>query len=70
MLDGGWYVVVIGEKPSDGLHVQIEAQLTNGRLVTLDHDYLLALMQRRGQAIQLGPWVEGHYSGEGENEDH
>ena len=63
-LDTMWHVVVVGEKPSDSLHVAIEAQLTNGTLVTLDPDVLFALMVRRGQAIQFGPWVEGHYSPE------
>lgn len=58
---GTWYVVVIGEKPPDSLHVAIEAQLTNGTLVTPDADVLSYLMKRRSKAIQLGPWVEGHY---------
>jgi hypothetical protein len=56
-----WHVVAIGEKPADRLHVQIEAQLTNGELVSLGEDALLYLLDRRAQAIQLGPWVEGHY---------
>jgi hypothetical protein len=58
---GTWYVVVIGDKPPDNLHVAIEAQLTNGTLATLDADVLSYLMKRRKKAIQLGPWVEGHY---------
>lgn len=57
-----WHVVVIGEKPSDKLHVEIEAQLTNGTLVTLDTEVLAYLMDRRGEASLLGPWVERHYS--------
>ncbi len=57
-----WHVIVIGEKPSERLHIAIEAQLTNGVLVTVDSDTLLFLMRRRGQAIQLGPWIEAHYS--------
>ncbi len=61
-----WYVVVIGEKPPDSLHVAIEGQLTNGTLVTLDADLLTYLMERRGEAIQLGPWVEVHYPHEEE----
>jgi hypothetical protein len=64
-LAGVWHVVVIGEKPSDTLHVQIEAQLTNGVLVSLKKDMLLYLQDRREQAIRLGPWVEGHYDLEG-----
>jgi hypothetical protein len=61
-LNTTWHVVVIGEKPSDKLHVDIEAQLTNGTLVTLDSNVLYELLARRVEAIQLGPWVEGHYS--------
>ena len=57
-----WHVIVIGEKPTERLHVEIETQLTNGVLVTVDSDTLLYLIRRRGQAGQLGPWIEGHYS--------
>ncbi len=53
---------LIGEKPSERLHVEIEAQLTNGVLVTVDSDTLHFLMRRRGQATKLGPWIEVHYS--------
>ena len=59
--EGKWYVVVIGEKPPESLHVEIEARLTNGTLVTLDKDVLTYLMERRNEAIQFGPWVEAHY---------
>jgi hypothetical protein len=60
-LNGTWHVIVIGEKPSDKLHVAIEAQLTNGTLVTVDRAVLLRLMDRRAEATLLGPWVEAHY---------
>src|SRR5215471_19132246 len=56
-----WHVIVLGEKPSDKLHVEIEAQLTNGTRVTVDRGVLSELMDRRGEAIRLGPWVEAHY---------
>jgi hypothetical protein len=56
-----WYVVVIGEKPRDSIHAVVEAKLTNGTLTTLDAEILSYLMQRRSEAIQLGPWVEAHY---------
>ncbi len=65
-LGNSWHVVVIGEKPSDSLHVQIEAQLTNGVLVSLGEDALLYLQDRRAEATQLGSWVEAHYTEEGE----
>ena len=60
-LEGMWHVVVLGEKPPDKLHVRIEAELTNGVLVTIREDALAYLLDRRAEAIQLGPWVEGHY---------
>jgi hypothetical protein len=56
-----WHVVVLGEKPPDELHVRIEAELTNGVLVTIREDALNYLQDRRAQAILLGPWVEAHY---------
>jgi hypothetical protein len=59
--EGTWYVVVIGERPPDNIHVALEAQLTNGTLVTLDAEVLTYLLNRRSEAIQLGPWVERHY---------
>lgn len=54
-------MVVLGEKPSSSLHVQIEAKLTSGVLVSLSEDVLAYLQDRRAQATLLGPWVEGHY---------
>ncbi len=69
--EGVWLVIVVGEQPPGSLHVAIEAQLTHGTLVSLEMDIVQRLMERRGQAIQLGPWVEGHYdiSGKGEPGD-
>jgi hypothetical protein len=61
ILEGVWHVVVLGEKPPDKLHVQIEAELSKGVLVTLSEDALNFLQDRRAQASQLGPWVEIHY---------
>jgi len=65
-VSGVWHVVVLGEKPPEELHLRIEAQLTNGVLVSLRADVLRYLQDRRVQATQLGPWVEGHYD-HGEN---
>jgi hypothetical protein len=59
--EGTWYVVVIGERPPDNIHVALEAKLTNGILATLDAEVLSYLLNRRNEAIQLGPWVERHY---------
>src|SRR5258708_6991750 len=60
-LSGVWHVVVLGEQPPEELHLRIEAQLTNGVLVSLRADVLRYLQDRRAQATQLGSWVEGHY---------
>jgi hypothetical protein len=59
-----WYVVVIGEKPPSQLHQRLETilfTLTRGERVTLDNETVVALLSRRAQQVQLGPWVERHY---------
>src|SRR5437764_12794191 len=59
-----WYVVVIGEEPSPQLHQRLETILfilTRGVRVTLDSGTLAALMARRAEQTQIGPWVERHY---------
>ena len=63
---GAFIVVVLGEKPSESLHISLEALLTNGVLVSLTDDQLHYLQDRRAEATQLAPWVEGHYTEEGE----
>jgi hypothetical protein len=67
----GWHVVVLGEQPPEALHVQMEALLTQGTLVSLSTraDVLESLHQRRVQATTLAPWVEAHYDHQ-EEEDH
>ena len=60
-LNNVWHVVVLGEQPPEELHQRIEAKLTTGTLVSLSEDALDYLLERRARAIQLGPWVEGHY---------
>jgi hypothetical protein len=56
-----WYVVAIGEKPQDSIHIEIESQLTNGNLTKLETEVLSYLIDRRQQASQVAPWVEVHY---------
>lgn len=60
-LSGLWHVVVLGEKPPREFHIRIEAELTNGTLVTLRDDALRYLQERRARATLLGPWVERHF---------
>ncbi len=57
----GWHVVVLGERPPEALHLRIETLLTTGELVSIREDVLRYLQQRRAQATQIAPWVEGHY---------
>src|SRR5256885_15154051 len=59
-----WYVVVIGEEPLPQLHQRLETilfSLTRGERITLESQTLAALMDRRAQQTQIGPWVERHY---------
>jgi hypothetical protein len=59
-----WYVVVIGEQPTQQLHEQLKTiltTLTRGESVTLDQATLIALLARRVQQVPKGSWVEGHY---------
>ena len=60
-LENVWHVVVLGEQPPNELHQRIEAELTNGVLVSLRKEVLDYLQDRRAEASLLGPWVEGHY---------
>ena len=59
-----WYVVAIGEEPLPQLHQRLETilfSLTRGEKTTLDFMTLAALMVRRAEQTQIGPWVERHY---------
>ena len=62
-ITSGWHVVVLGEKPSEALRVQIEALLTKGTLVSFESrpDVLAYLQRRQARASQIAPWVEAHY---------
>jgi hypothetical protein len=61
ILDGVSHVAVIGDPPPRQLERQLKAILSAGQATTLPLDVLARLAQRRGQATQIGPWVEGHY---------
>ncbi len=55
------HVAVLGEEPPEELEQQLTAILAAGEPTTLPQDVLEFLRERREQAKQLGPWVEGHY---------
>lgn len=63
--DAGWHVLVIGDRPEDRIHVELEAILTAGCLVTLPQEVLFPFLLRRYEQIQIAPWVEHHYSEDG-----
>jgi hypothetical protein len=55
------HVLVLGCRPAEDLENQIAALLASGMPVALPDELLQTLRERRDQATQLGPWVEGHY---------
>ena len=57
----GWYVAVLGEPPSEEIHAQLLNILSSGEPTTLPAQVLNFLQERRRQASQIAPWVEGHY---------
>jgi hypothetical protein len=61
VLDGVSHVAVLGDQPPSELDQQLKTILSAGEATALPDDVFAALAQRRRQAIQLGPWVEGHH---------
>lgn len=55
------HVVVIGETPPAELDRRLRKILAAGESTSLPEDILHLLLQRRADASQHGPWVEGHY---------
>ncbi len=63
MLEQIYHVAVLGGPPTEAaLQERIEHILyAEGTPTQLPDDVLTALSERRQQAQQIGPWVEGHY---------
>ena len=61
LLDRIPHVVVLGDPPPTELHDELRAILSTGEPATVPEDVLKLLNARRQEAIQAGPWVEGHY---------
>ena len=64
-LDTVWHVAVLGEKPTEAVIHVIERILSTGEATSLPDEVLEYLSERRKQAQQVGPWVEGHYGMQG-----
>lgn len=60
-LENLWNVAVLGTLPPEEVKGQIDYILEKGEAVTLPEQVINALVERRKQATQLGPWVERHY---------
>jgi len=60
-IDQASYVAVLGEPPPEELARKIERLLAAGEPIELPDEVLRFFVERRKQAIQAGPWVEGHY---------
>ncbi len=56
-----WHVAVLGVQPPEEVAQQISTILAAGEPTALPDDVLRLFQERRAQAAQLGPWVEGHY---------
>jgi len=55
------HVVILGAKPPADVDEKIRQALATGIPAELPPEIIATLIQRRGQAKGLGPWVEGHY---------
>lgn len=61
-----WYVAIVGEQPESGLDQRLRTLLAHGTVTHLPDDVLSALLERRAQATEIGPWVEAHYGEHGD----
>ncbi len=60
LLPDFWYVVVIGDRPSEAVHEQIMKALTRGSLTTIPYELLMELFSRKVEENQKGIWREHH----------
>ena len=60
-LDRVDHVAVLGDPPAADLDQQIAAVLAQGEPASLPAAALQALLARRCQMTQHGPWIEGHH---------
>src|SRR4051794_17359869 len=56
-----YHVAVLGQSPPEDFDRRLQRILSSGEPVSLPYDVLARLHERRRQATQFGPWIEGHY---------
>jgi len=61
LLVGVSHVAALGEPQPPEVQEQVHGMLSEGVPATLPPHIVDTLLQRRSQAKQIGPWVEGHY---------
>ncbi len=61
-----YHVTVLGTRPPETLDRRLRAILARGEMVALPDDLLRFLAQRRREANEQAPWVEGHYPDDAE----
>lgn len=59
--DKPWYVIVIGEKPTDTVHQRLITALNLGDMTNVPQEAIEGFLIRRATEVVKGPWVEGHY---------
>jgi hypothetical protein len=60
-----WYVVIVGEKPSDDVQERQNTALGQGEMTGLPEEAVDGLLDRRITQCVKGPWVEAHYGEQG-----
>lgn len=55
-----WYIVVIGDRPSETVHKQIMNTLTGGSVTTIPYELLMELFARKIEENKKGTWREHH----------
>ncbi len=56
-----WHVAVIGAPPPADIDQELRQILAQGRRVSLPHQVVSLLWQRRSEFAWRGHWVEGHH---------
>lgn len=60
-LRGISHVAILGAKPPLEVDAKLQSTMKDGVPVALPSEVVKALLKRRSQATNMGPWVERHY---------